>query len=129
MGNVSALSALYIAFNTDNFKGDSHGVFIQNFQGEQRTLLRDDIRAVLEDEQLFVPTIPPRDYFRNIEDDIEYFDDEYDDFVQRIERRHETRYLERHRDVLLLDERETLALDPSEEDDRQYLEQRRKAQQ
>merc|ERR1712098_843529 len=84
-----AMSDLYIQFNTDRFKGDSHGVFIQSFQGEKRTLLSEDVKAVMDNEQLFVPHIPPKDYFRNIEEEIEYFDDEYDEFVQRIEQKHE----------------------------------------
>lgn len=122
LSNMVKLSDLYIEWNHENFKNNSHRVFIQSFaNGERETHWTEDVAAVYNAKDLYIPTLPPRDFFRNVEDDIEYFDDEYDEFVERIEERHETRFLENNAEAILLDNRETLSLD--DEDEQKYLEQ------
>merc|ERR1712048_540519 len=113
----------YIEWNKDNFKSDSFGVFTKSFIDEEKpTHWTQDVEAVLnESHKIFVPTIPPYDYFRNIRDEIDYFDDEFDEFVERIEGKHRVRYLENNKREIYLESRDTLLLD-DEDDNAQFIE-------
>lgn len=118
LSNMEKMSNLYIEWNKENFTNDTIGTFTNAFIKNpiKGTNVGDNIDVVLDKtDKLYIPTIPNRDYFRNIEDEIEYFDDEYDDFIERIEIRHHQRYLKNHREELLLEQHETLLLDDEEE--------------
>ena len=118
---MEKMSNLYIEWNKENFKTDSFSVFTLSFAQEERggvsvTTLPEDFQAVLDAaDDIYQPTLPPKSWFRNIEDEIDYFDDEYDEFVERIEQKNYQRSLENNQEQLWLDTQETLFLDDEEQ--------------
>ena len=88
--NIAQMSNLYIDFNKDRFKSNSFSIFTKGFQTHlaySAKAFRQDINDVLTDKTVFVPIMPPKSLFRNIEYEIEYFEDIYDEYIERIETR------------------------------------------
>jgi len=112
--SMEKMSNLYIEHNKQCFKYGVFDTYTKSYNDPERNHMRQHIQAVRDNKKLLIPSVPHRDLYRNIEDELDYFDDEYDEFMERIEDRNYQRYLENNRDDILLDEHETLIIDEEE---------------